>query len=50
MTERREWLKEAGRVQAQRFHWESTAHKSLPFIGKSRLKALIISTLSANRI
>jgi glycosyltransferase involved in cell wall biosynthesis len=27
--ERREWLKEAGRVQAQRFHWESTAQQVL---------------------
>jgi glycosyltransferase involved in cell wall biosynthesis len=27
--ERREWLKEAGRVQAQRFHWESTAEQVL---------------------
>jgi glycosyltransferase involved in cell wall biosynthesis len=26
---RREWLKEAGRVQARRFHWESTAQQVL---------------------
>jgi glycosyltransferase involved in cell wall biosynthesis len=28
-TERREWLKDAGRLQAQRFHWESTAAQVL---------------------
>jgi glycosyltransferase involved in cell wall biosynthesis len=27
--ERREWLKDAGRLQAQRFHWESTAAQVL---------------------
>ncbi len=27
--ERREWLRQAGRVQAQRFHWESTAQQVL---------------------
>lgn len=28
-SERRDWLKEAGRLQAQRFHWESTARQVL---------------------
>lgn len=28
-SERRDWLKEAGRLQAQRFHWESTAQQVL---------------------
>ena len=27
--ERREWLREAGRLQAERFHWESTAQQVL---------------------
>jgi glycosyltransferase involved in cell wall biosynthesis len=27
--ERRNWLVEAGRRQAQRFHWETTARESL---------------------
>ena len=39
---RREWLKEAGRAQARRFHWESTAQQVLAIYRESRIKVHVI--------